>query len=103
VKTRSGKIGYPLYCDAGPHEGDTRIDLAIRLYLSQEYASYEGPESLRITLGDPRSEPLPEPAGELPAGDVTAAGDVRLAARPQPAPPSGSAAPAAKEYRDGCP
>ncbi len=59
MKTRFDKIGYPLYCDAGPHEGDTRIDLTISLYLSpQEYASYEGPESLRITLG----EPLPAPA-----------------------------------------
>jgi hypothetical protein len=54
VKTRFDKIGYPLYCDTGPHEGDMRIDLTIRLYLSpQEYARYQGPESLRITLGEP--------------------------------------------------
>ena len=51
----------------------------------------------------PRKRALPEPAGELPADDVTAVGDVRLAARPQPAPPSDSAASTAKEYRDGCP
>ena len=54
MKTRFDKIGYPLYCDAGPHEGEIRIDLTIRLYLlPQEYARYEGPESLRITLGEP--------------------------------------------------
>jgi hypothetical protein len=54
VKIRFNAIGYPLYCDAGPHEGDTRVDLTIRLYLSpQEYASYQGTESLRITLAEP--------------------------------------------------
>ena len=31
MKIRFGKVGYPLYCDAGPCEGDMRIDLAIRL------------------------------------------------------------------------
>ena len=36
MKTRFDKIGYPLYCDAGPHEGDMRVDLAIRLYLSPQ-------------------------------------------------------------------
>jgi len=36
VKIRSDKVGYPLYCDAGPYEGDMRIDLNIRLYLSPE-------------------------------------------------------------------
>ena len=33
MKVRFDKIGYPLYCDAGPYEGDMRIDLNIRLYL----------------------------------------------------------------------
>ena len=33
MKARFGKIGYPLYCDAGPYAGDMRIDLTIRLYL----------------------------------------------------------------------
>lgn len=33
MKTRFDQIGYPLYCDAGPHERDTRIDLTITLYL----------------------------------------------------------------------
>ena len=109
MKTRFDKIGYPLYCDAGPHEGDMRIDLAIRLYLSpQEYSSYEGPESLRITLGEPASEPVgaggtAEPSRERPAGDA------RLPDRPLPAsavpgePTSGSAASTAKEHSDGCP
>jgi hypothetical protein len=51
VRARSGKVGYPLYCDAGPYEGDMRIDLNIRLYLSpEECARYEGPGSLQITL-----------------------------------------------------
>ena len=51
MKVRFGKIGYPLYCDAGPYEGDMRIDLNIRLYLSpEEYARYEGTESLQMTL-----------------------------------------------------
>ena len=27
MKVRFDKIGYPLYCDAGPYEGDMRIDL----------------------------------------------------------------------------
>ena len=51
MEARFDRIGYPLYCDAGLHEGDVRIDLAIRLYLSpEEYARYEGTESLQITL-----------------------------------------------------
>jgi hypothetical protein len=111
VKTRFDNIGYPLYCDAGPHEGDMRIDLAIRLYLSQqEYARYEGTESLHITLGAPGSQPLPaggtaEPSRELQAGGMAAAGGPRLAAGPQPAPGeplSDSSASTVKEYRDGC-
>ena len=54
MKTRFGEIGYPLYCDVGPHEGDTRIDLTVSLYLSpREYARYQGPDSLQITLGEP--------------------------------------------------
>ena len=111
MKVRFDKVGYPLYCDAGPCEGDMRLDLTIRLYLSpQELARYEGSESLHVTLGEPGSEPVPaggtaEPSGELPAGGGAAAGDVRLAARPLPAPaapgesPSDSAASTAKEYR----
>lgn len=51
MEIRFDKIGYPLYCDAGPHEGNIRVDLAIRLYLSpEEYAKYEGPDTLQITL-----------------------------------------------------
>jgi hypothetical protein len=86
MKVRFDKIGYPLYCDAGPHEGDLRIDLVIRLYLSpDEYASYAGSESLQITLSQSRDGCLQTgntagPSGELPAGDVVAAGDVLLAA-----------------------
>ena len=47
MKTRFDKIGYPLYCDAGPDEGSMRMDMQVRLYLSaEEYARYEGAESL---------------------------------------------------------
>ena len=85
MKTRFGKIGYPLYCDAGPYAGDMRIDLTIRLYLSpEEYARYEGTESLQITLSDSGGGgSTADPSGELPAGDVVAAGEAALAvARP---------------------
>ena len=58
MEIRLGRTGYPLYCDAGPHEGAMRIDLAIRLYLSpEEYARYEGPETLQITLPAAQHEP----------------------------------------------
>jgi hypothetical protein len=109
VKTRFDKAGYPLYCDAGPYEGDMRVDLTLRLYLSpQEHARYEGPESLRITLGEPASEPVAadgtaDPSTELPAGDA------RLPARPLPAPAapgeplSHSAASTVKEHTAGRP
>jgi hypothetical protein len=51
MKVRFGKIGYPLYCDIGPNAGDMLIDLKVSLYLSQEeYARYEGTESLQVTL-----------------------------------------------------
>ena len=135
MKARFDKIGYPLYCDAGPYAGDMRIDLTIRLYLSpEEYARYEGSESLQITLhesggGDLQSGSTAEPSGELPAGDVEAAGDARLTAgRParwkpvsgplteagthehgnHPVPASAAPAnprpnPPRKEYRDDCP
>jgi hypothetical protein len=88
MKVRFDKIGYPLYCDAGPHEGDMRIDLVIRLYLSpEEYASYEGSKSLQITLSQNRDGCLQtgntaEPSGELPAGGVVAVGEAGLAAGP---------------------
>jgi hypothetical protein len=89
VKIRFDKVGYPLYCDAGPYEGRMRIDLNIRLYLSpEEYARYAGSESLQITLqenGDGRlgTGNTAEPSGELSAGDVVAVGEVALAvARP---------------------
>ncbi len=85
MKTRFDAIGYPLYCDAGPHEGDTRVDLTIRLYLSpQEYASYQGTESLRITLAEPGA----------------AGGDGRPD-RPLPPPDDPASASAAKEHTDG--
>lgn len=85
MKARFDKIGYPLYCDAGPYAGDMRVDLTIRLYLSpEEYARYEGTESLQITLSDSGGGgSTAEPSGELPAGDVVAAGEAALAvARP---------------------
>jgi hypothetical protein len=51
VKIRFEKAGGPLYCDAGPYEGNTRIDLVISLYLSaEEYAAYGGSGSLQVTL-----------------------------------------------------
>jgi hypothetical protein len=97
VKTRLDNIGYPLYCDTGPHEGDTRVDLTLRLYLSpQEYASYQGPESLRITLGEPvAADGAAEPSTERPAGD-----DGRPA-RLVPAPAERAPASTAKEHSDG--
>ena len=76
VKIRFDKVGYPLYCDAGPYEGDMRIDLNIRLYLSpEEYARYEGSESLQITLqengdGRPGTGNTAEPSGQLSDGDA---------------------------------
>ncbi len=81
MKARFGKIGYPLYCDAGPYAGDMRIDLTIRLYLSpEEYARYEGTERLQITLSESGGGgSTAEPSGELPAGDFEVAGDARLA------------------------
>ena len=85
MKARFDKIGYPLYCDAGPYAGDMRIDLTIRLYLSpEEYARYEGSESLQITLSDSGGGgSTAEPSGELPVGDVVAVGEAALAvARP---------------------
>jgi hypothetical protein len=94
VKTRFDKIGYPLYCDAGPHEGDTRVDLTIRLYLSpQEYARYQGPESLHITLGEPGEAGSAEPPAGQPAGGGRPA-------RPVPAPAPPASASTAKEHRD---
>ena len=58
MKIRFDNVGGPLYCDAGPFEGDTRIDLTVSLYLSaEEYAAYGGSGSLQVTLkqtgGDP--------------------------------------------------
>jgi hypothetical protein len=108
VKTRFGKIGYPLYCDAGPHEGHMRVDMAISLYLSpQEYASYEGPESLRITLGEPASEPAGAGGTAEPPGDRPAV-DARRPDRAQPAPaepgePASHTASVVKEHSDGRP
>jgi hypothetical protein len=108
VKTRFDKIGYPLYCDIGPHEGDMRIALAISLYLSpQEYASYQGPESLRITLAEPGSEPAgaggtPEPPGDHPAGGARPP-DRLLPAPAAPGEPASHPASTAKENADGRP
>ena len=84
MKIRFDKIGYPLYCDAGPFEGDMRIDLNIRLYLSpEEYARYEGSESLQITLqenGDGRlgTGNTAGPSGELQVADLVVAGEAAL-------------------------
>jgi len=104
VKTRFDKIGYPLYCDAGPHTGDMRVDLAISLYLSpQEYAAYEGPESLRIILGEPGSEPAMAGGTDGPPGDRPA-GDARRPDRPPPRPAApGEPASTAKEHGNGRP
>jgi hypothetical protein len=78
VKIRFGTVGCPLYCDVGPNAGDMLIDLSIGLYLSpQEYASYQGPESLQITLnetadGHLRTRSTAGPAGELPPAGAVA-------------------------------
>jgi hypothetical protein len=97
VKTRFDKIGYPLYCDAGPSEGDMRVDLTLTLYLSpQEYARYEGPESLRITLDEPVAA-----GGTAEPSRERAAADARLPAPGEPA--SDSPASTAKEHGNGRP
>jgi hypothetical protein len=104
VKTRFDKIGYPLYCDAGPSEGEMRVDLTLTLYLSpQEYARYEGPESLRITLGEPVAAGGTAEPRELPAGDAGRAASPLPALAAPGEPPSDSAASTVKEYSDGCP
>ena len=108
MKTRFDKAGYPLYCDAGPHEGDMRVDLTLRLYLSpQEYARYQGPESLRITLGEPASGPAAaggtaEPSRERPAGDAWPR-PAPCPRRPRPANPVSFRRSTAKEHSDGRP
>ena len=101
MKARFDQARYPPYCDAGPHEGDMRVDLTIRLYLSpQEYARYQGPESLRITLAEPGAAGgTAEPSTGPPAGDGRP--DRAL---PAPAEPAGPAsASTAKEHTDGRP
>jgi len=101
VKTQLDDISYPLYCDAGPHEGDMRIDLTIRLYLSpQEYARYQGPDSLRITLAEPvAAGGTAEPSTGRPA--TTGGPDRPLPAPPAPASPGSVST--AKEHSDGRP
>ena len=101
MKTRFDEIGYPLYCDVGPHEGDTRIDLSISLYLSpQEYARYQGPESLQITLAEPGATgSAAEPSAVRPAGDGRP--DRALPAPTDPADPASAST--AKEPSDGRP
>ena len=102
MKTRFDKAGFPLYCDAGPYEGDMRVDLMLRVYLSpQEYARYEGPESLHITLGEPVAD-----SGAAEPSSEPRAGGAGPAARPVPAPddpPSHPAASTVKEHTDGRP
>ncbi len=72
MKIRFDKVGYPLYCDVGPYEGDMGTDLSNKLYLApEEYARYEGSESLQITLqenGDGRlgTGNTTEPSGNCP-------------------------------------
>ena len=63
-RRREGQVraGSATRCTAtsGPNAGDMLIDLTIRLYLSpEEYARYEGSESLQITLNDNRNGCLP--------------------------------------------
>ena len=105
MKTRFDKAGFPVYCDAGPYEGDMRVDLMLRVYLSpQEYARYEGPESLHITLGEPVAD-----SGAAEPSSEPRAGGAGPAARPLPAPdapgepPSHPAASTVKEHTDGRP
>lgn len=82
MKVRFDKVSYPLYCDAGPHEGSMRVDLQIRLYLpAEEYARYEGPESLRVTLKEDDGTCLPGAGLAPPAGGTAGT----AACGPQPA------------------
>jgi hypothetical protein len=46
-----------LYCDTGPHQGETKIEIRATVYLTpEEYKSYKGSRSLQITMRD-----VPEP------------------------------------------
>ena len=98
MKIRFDKVGYPLYCDAGPYEGDMRIDLNIRLYLSpEEYARYAGSESLQITLqenGDGRlgTGNTAEPSGELSPATWWPSAKSRWRSRGPPGGPRSAAA-----------
>jgi hypothetical protein len=72
VKVTFIRIGAPLYCDAGPQEGDTRIDLTVKLYLSpEEHARYAGPESLQISLNDDTNGCLPAGTRAPDAGGLS--------------------------------
>lgn len=85
MKIRFAKVGYPLYCDAGPCEGDMRIDLNIRLYLSpEEYARYEGSQACTLQEngdGRPGTRDTAEPSGEPSAGDLVAGDEAALTVR----------------------
>jgi hypothetical protein len=97
VKIRFGKVGYPLYCDAGPCEGDMRIDLTIRLYLSpEEYARYEGSDSLQIHSRKTETDaPGPAAPPNLPGNYHPATSWRRATCCWRPAgPPAGSRSPA---------
>ena len=98
---------WPPHRDQRRHVG--RVHLAISLYLlPQEYASYEGPESLRITLGEPGSGP-PGPAappnrpGDRPAVGLPAAGPPLAPARRALGEPASHPASTAKEHSNGRP
>ena len=98
MKIRFDKVGYPLYCDAGPYEGDMRIDLNIRLYLSpEEYARYAGSESLQITLQETETDAsgpayAAEPSGELSAATWWPSAKSRWRSRGPPGGPRSAAA-----------
>jgi hypothetical protein len=84
VKVSFDRIGHPLYCDIGPNAGDMLIGLKISLYLSpEEYARYEGTQSLQITLSESGGKPLragntAEPSGEVSVGDLVCVGEAPL-------------------------
>ena len=99
MKTWFDELGYPLYCDAGPHEGDTRVDRRSGCTCRRRSTpGTRGPESLRITLGEPR-----EAGGTAETSTGRPAWRRGRSARPVPGPAEPASAYTAKEHTDGCP
>lgn len=57
----------PLYCDIGPHQGQTRIDVTAYLYLSDEELAQYQKHGLYIALKSPDADD-PKPAKDDDSG-----------------------------------